>query len=300
MILTASCIIAVTVIGFEYRPLKDTEGDAIIRNVNDTIIAAQVNSKEVSEVTLKLRRESRQSLHVVRLYSTRCNKLTSHTKSVSSSANFTVNGAIKILFPTYLVTGSQFHITGYILNASKITVEIQLYIFNSLDVASSFASNLENRVYQATIYISGPGVQNTSTIVNYTVPHTDYYFIVVDATDPILARFDITLQQEIYKHTDYKETCVIEDTKECAVSYKHFSFNDKQECILAHTDYVRDVAWAPVDVQVTTHPRKNTATAIAAMSSVGVFCVLIVFSVTTFCGFYYWCKSGYSQRKYGN
>lgn len=275
----------------EYRPLRNKESDVIIQNENDTIIAVQINSKNTNKVSLQLTHEGSQPLHIIHLYSSSCDKLTTHEARSHSSAINDIDGACMIMFPTYLATGSRIDIDSFVLNASKRTVDIELYIFRSLKMVNDFATNLEKRVYQGKILISGPGAQNTSTFINYTVPATDYYFIVVDATDPIVAQFDITAYKEVYKGTDYKKVCVIEDSDKCVVSYDDSSpFHDKQECILAHAEYERDVQWVGADIQVTLYPRRNTATTIIIMSSVGGTCFLVLLSILIFCGFCCLCK----------
>ena len=269
--------------------MKDSENIAVLRNEKDTIIVAQVNSKQTSKVSLQLVDESSQHLHVMHLYSSACDKLSSHVSTTVSSALFPINDdAIQILLPTYFVRGSLIEVNNYVLNTSSITVDIELYIFYSLDMAYDFANNLDKSVFQATIYISKPGVQNTSTFVNYTVPSTGYYFIVVAADAYIVAQFDITLHRQLYNYTDYKVSCTIEDNDKCVLSYD-ISFQDEQECILAHAaTYIHDAVWPPAYMQVTIHSRRNTAIAILVMSLTGGMCVLFLFVLI--CGFYCVCK----------
>ena len=267
-------------VAYYMRPLSNSKTTVTVRNVNDTIIAAQVNSKDSSKVSLRLVRESVQSIHVVDLYSIGCGGLISHAQTEHSAGNFTLNGATQILFPTYFVEGSKIEIKGYILRASTMTVEIELYIFNGLKHVQDFATNLDKRVYEATIYIKGGGPQNTSTPVNYTVPSTDYYFIVLCATAPIRAEFDMTLHKQVYNTSDHSLSCVIEDSTRCSLSY---DFHDKQECILAHVVYVPDLQWIPTYIEVTVHPRRDDLTTTALIVAAGL-CVLILFALA-FCGF---------------
>ena len=279
----------ITTLVFEYRPLNDSESTVVLKNKNDTIIVTQFNSKKTSKVSFQLVSETGQSLHIINLYSTLCSKLTSHNSTVFSSASFTFDSAVKILFPTYLVTGSCIDIANFILNVSEIAVNIDLYIFNNLDVSHDFATNLDKSVFQATIYTKGRGHQNTSTFVNYTIPSTGYYFVVIDSTAVISAQFDITLHKKVYHETDYPLSCTMEGEEVCVLSYNHISFHDKQQCILAHTTYVHDAVWIPPNIQVTTHERRNTATAILVMASVGGLSVLSL-TILLLCGFYCLCK----------
>ena len=292
-------VLAAVIIPVEIRKLKNHTSDVIIRNENDTIIAVQVNSKYTNKISLQLVHEGSQPLHIIHLYSTPCDKLTTHSRPAMthSSASIPIDGAIKIMFPTYLATGSRINIDSYVLNASKLTVEIELYIFRSLKMVDNFATNLDKRVFQGTIYISGPGVQNTSTFINYTIPTTEYYFVVVDATDPIVAQFDKTVHMEVFKGTDYKEACVIEGSDNCVVKYGDSTpFHDKQECILAQAEYERDLPWAEANIQVTHYPRRITVTALTVMSSVGGICFVLL-SITIFSGFYclYKCVGVYKH-----
>ena len=285
----------VVVITYELRPLENSKRTITVHNENDTIIAAQVNSMDSRKVSLQLIKESVQPIHIVHLYAQPCDKLFSHLLTEHSAGNFTLKTATMILLPTYFVVGSQIEINGYILNASTITAQIQLYIFKSLDMAGDFANNLANRVFQATIYISGSGVQNTSTPVNYTVESTDYYFIVVDTTAHIQAEFDITLHRLVYKPSDYSLMCVIQDNDECTVSYDR-SF--EQECILAHVVYVPAIAWAPANMRVTLYPRRLTHTAIVVMSCVGGICGFFVVILPIIGISLCVCKCSLSKRTY--
>jgi hypothetical protein len=279
---------------YECGPLDDSRKTAILQNKNDTIVAFQVETKRTGEITLQLVQEKTQSLNVVHIYSTPCNKLLTHSSTEHHlSSPMRIDGSVKILFPTYLVRGSELDINSFVLNSSSITVEIELYIFSGLNMVKNFAANLENSVYRATIYTSGSGVQNTSTNVNYTVRDTDYYFIIVDSTAPIYAEFDTTVHRKYYDPADYKQSCVIEHKSLCRQSY-HTSFQNKQECILAHATYIRDTQWVPAYIQVTLQPQRNTKTSVIVMSSVGGFSVLSLIFFT-FCGFYRLCKRSLSK-----
>ena len=281
------------VLYYKYRSLGDLKKTVSILNVNDTIIAAKIDPEEKSQVALQLISKTIQHFHIVNLYSTPCNRLMSYMQLGHSAGNFTLNGATKILFPTYFVEGSKIEIEGYILRASTMTVEIELYIFNGLKHVQDFAANLDKRAYEATIYIKGGGPQNTSTPVNYTVPSTDYYFIVLCATAPIHAEFDMTLHKQVYNTSDYSLSCVIEDSTRCSLTY---DFHDKQECILAHVVYVPDLEWTPPDIHVTAHPRRNTSTSIFVMSCVGSICFLCIIILLTILFGFCCCKGLLRKR----
>ena len=278
-----------TVFYCDYRPLHKSEKTAILRNLNDTIIAADVDTKITRKVSLQLLQQATQSLHVVHLHSTPCNKLKIHSTIDRSATDLIIEGAINIFPPDYLVAGSTINIAAYVLNASWITVEIELYVFSGLSLLKNFAANLEKGVYRATIYISQPGVQNSSTFINYTVPSTDYYFLVVDSTSPIRAEFDITVDRNYFDPADYKQSCVIQDQEVCKLSYSN-SFHDRQECILAHVAYVPDAQWVPAYIEVRKEPQRMTETAVTVMSSVGGISLLLSLTTLTFCGFYCLCK----------
>ena len=293
MVLVVISVAVIVPVVYECRPLRNSDSTAILKNNNDTIIAVKVNSKKTDRISFKLVSESRQPLHVIYLYRRPCNRLLTYSSVVISSTTIPIDDTLKIiLFPTYFVTGSCIKVENYVLNVSANDVDITLYVFNGLNI--SHATNLDKSVYKATIYTGGPGVQNTSTVVNYTVPSTGYYFaaIVVNYAH-IVAQIDITLYEELFSINDYKPFCSIENNEECLLS--DFSFQDKQECILAHAAYVRDAQWTAANIHVTAQPKRNNVTAIVVISVVGVVCVVLL-SVFFVCGFYCLCKNSQKSK----
>ena len=287
LLLVPLVLITMTMILFyEYKPLSNSGRTVILQNQNDTIIAVETDTITTSKLSLQLILQESQSLHVVKVYSTRCKSLRTHSSIFYSSGTFAIHRAHLILLPTYLVSESTIHIHSYVLNVSIITAQIELYVFRGLSDLKTYADHLKESVYKATVYIKGAGVQNTSTIVNYTVPATDYYFVVVDSTAPVYARFDITVNRNYYDPGDYKQSCEIHDNK---VSYPT-SFEDTQECVLAHAVYVPGAQWEPADIQITEEPQRNMKTAVIVMSCLGGLCVLSLITTVTFCGFYCLCR----------
>ena len=289
ILFAVSAAIIVVAVYFEVRHLRNSESIAVVYNKNDTVCLAQVHTEYSSKVSLQLETESVSPLHILHVYSSPCDKLTSLDSIHVSSAKFLFDGTVEILHPTYFVRGSRIEVLTTILNVSVIDVDITLYIFDNLNVYAKFSSNLNKNVYKATIYTSGPGVQNTSTFVNYTVPSTGYYYAAIDADFYTFAQFDITLHKELYSVSGYKQSCVIQGNNHCLLSYE-FSFQDKQECVLAHSDYPPDVQWLPANIQVTVDARRNTLSAIIAISVTAVTCFLII-SFFAVCGLYCLCKS---------
>ena len=295
-VISVLLVITVTSV-YEYRQIGNTEKTAVLKNGNDTIVTVQVNTRNTHKVSLKLAISESQPLNVVNLYSTKCSDLITRSSTKYSSGIFTINRAFLIYLPTYLVSESTIHIHSYVLNVSIITAQIELYVFRGLSDLKTYADHLKESVYKATVYIKGAGVQNTSTIVNYTVPATDYYFVVVDSTAPVYAQFDITVNRNYYDPGDYKQSCEIHDNKVCDLSYPT-SFEDTQECVLAHAVYVPGAQWEPADIQITEEPQRNTKTAAIVMSCLGGLCVLSLITTVTFCGFYCLCRR--SKRKYSS
>lgn len=285
--------VIVALVYYTYRPLTNSEETVILQNRNDTIIALQLNTKSSSEVSLQLLLHESQPLHVVNIYSTKCRNLRPRFSTEISSAISTIPGTIQIIYPpNYLVSGSTIHISTYVLNASVITVEIELYVFRGLNDLKNFAANMQDGIYKANIYTSGSGVQNTSTFINYTAPTTDYYFLVVDSTAPIYAQFDITTDRKYYDPADYQKVCVIKNSDTCELSYDN-SFQDKQDCVLAHTVYVPDAQWVPADIKVTEEPQRNTKVAVIVISCFGGLSIISFIGIS-FCGL---CFCRRLQRK---
>ena len=288
ILFAVSVAIIVVPVYFEVRHLRNSESNAVVYNKNDTVCVAQVHTEYSSKVSLQLETESVSPLHILHVYSSSCDKLASLDSIHVSSTNFLFDGTVEILHPTYFVRGSRIEVLTTILNVSVIDVDIMIYIFDNLNVYAKFASNLNKNVFKATIYTSGPGVQNTSTFVNYTVPATSYYYAAIDADFYTFAQFDITLHKKLYSVSDYKQSCVIQGSDRCLLSYE-FSFQDKQKCLLAHSDYPPDVQWLPADIQVTVDARRNTPSAIIAISLTAVTCFLMI-SIFAVCGVYCLCK----------
>ena len=280
------------VVYYETKPLPKPKETAVLKNKNDTIVAVEVKTDTVHKVSLTLVQQTTQSLNVIDIYSTPCNKLRTHSTTDYSAGDLIINGAVQISFPAYLVTGSTINIHSYVLNASSITVQIELYVFSGLSWLDNFAANLEKSVYRATIYISRPGVQNTSTFINYTATDTDYYFLVVDSSAPIHAEFDIAVNRMYYDPADYKRSCVIQDKDTCELTYSM----SKKQCVLAHAVYVQDAQWLPTGIEVTQEPWWKTETVIILMSCmIGVLALSVVF-VLAFCVMYYFCKRSPKQK----
>ena len=273
---------------YEKKPLNNSGNTAVLQNENDTILAVKTSAMRTSKLSLQLILRESQPLHVVNIYSNRCKSLKTHSSVLNSSGTFSVHRAVAILSPTYLVSGSVIHINSYALNASVITAQIELYVFRGLSDLETYGTNLQDSVYKATVYIKGSGVQNTSTFVNYTAQTTDYYFLVVDSTASIYAQFDININRKYYDPADYKQSCEIHDSNVCDLSY-HTSFQDTQECVLAHAVYVPGAQWLPAEIQITEEPQRFTHTAVIVLSCVGGSCALSLFTIT-FCGFYCLCK----------
>jgi hypothetical protein len=269
---------------YENKQLNNSGNTAVLQNENDTILAVKTSATRTSKLSLQLTLHERQPLHVVNIYSNRCKNLKTHSSVLNSSGTFSVHRAVAILSPTYLVSGSVLHINSYVLNASVITAQIELYVFRGLSDLETYGSNLQDSVYKATVYIQGSGVQNTSTFVNFTAPTTDYYFLVVDSTASIYAQFDININRKYYDPADYKQSCEIHDSDVCDLSY-HTSFKDRQECVLAHAVYVPGAQWLPAEIQITEEPQRFRKTAVIVMSCVGGSSVLSLFTIT-FCGFF--------------
>ena len=162
-----------TVFIVRLRTLKSSESNVVVYGMNDTILTAQADREFSNKLSLKLISESDLSLHIIHVFSSACDKLSSHSSTLESSAILPIDRPHIIVFPSYYVHSSHIEVITNVLNISVIDVNIKLYIF---DVYSKFASNLDKSIFQATIYTAGPGVQNTSTFVNYTVSSTGYYF----------------------------------------------------------------------------------------------------------------------------
>ena len=296
VVLVVISVAVIVPVVLKTRPLRNSDSTAILKNGNDTIIVVKVNSKKTDRISFKLVSEGSysQPLHVIYLYQRPCNRLVTYSSMVISSTIIHIDNTLRIiLFPTYFVNGSRIKVENYILNVSANDVDITLYIFNDLNI--SHATNLDKSVYKAPIYTGGPGVQNTSTVINYTVPSTGYYFaaIVVNYAY-IVAEIDITLHEELFSIKDYKPFCSIENNEECVLS--DFSFQDKQECVLAHAAYVRDAEWTAANIHVTAKPKRNNVTLIVVISSVvGVVCVVLL-SVFFVCGFYCLCKNSQKSK----
>jgi hypothetical protein len=228
---------------------QSNETTAVIYGMNDTVLVTEVRRNILPEqVTVKLSGETNFPSQTVHIFTMPCDKLSSHYgKSTVNiySANMSVDHQDTIMSPTYLVSGSRIEVLVNIPDASVIDIDISLYIFKGLDEYPNYASHLDKSTYQATVYISGPGMQNTSTLVNYTVQSTDYYFVVIDSNAPVIAQFDITLYKQLYHN--YKEVCAITGRTECSLQvFKH-------ECvdILARSSYTRDLEWLPTHITVT-------------------------------------------------
>lgn len=265
MVLLSIVAVIVTVVFVLYFVLKlpDSDRQSIIDlyNQNDTIIVVEVNSKKTDQISFKLVSESSQPLHVISLYQRPCNRLLTYNSSINKSwvSKFSIDHTVHlILLPTYLVNGSFIEVESFILNVSANDIHITLYIFDGLDLFQTFETNLDESVYQAIIYTRGPGVQNTSTVVNYTVPSTGYYFAAVGTDAYILGQFDISLHEERYSTSNYKPTCTMENSNECVLS--DFPSQDEQECVLAHAAFVRDAEWAPAYMNVTIHSKDSLVT----------------------------------------
>lgn len=264
---------------YVFLPLSNTESVSILQNENDTVIAVQVNTETTKKLSFKLLVEQAQPLHVVNIYSTPCNKLRTHSSIQYASAQLSIDGALLILFPTYLASGSTVHFSSYVLNASVITARMELYVFRGLSELNNFATNLPDAIYKATIYTSGSVAKNTSTFINYTAPTTDYYFLAVDSTATVYAQFDINVNQKYYDPADYGKSCVLQDSSGCDLSY-HISFQDKQQCVLAHVMYVPDTQWIPAYIQVTEEHQRSIKTTVIILSSlmgINIFIIGFIF-----------------------
>ena len=212
---------------------------AVIYGINDTVLVREVRSTHLhQQVKVKLSGETDHSVHI---YTTPCDKLLTHNSTVNYLVKMSLNHPDIAMLPTYLVNGSSIEV---LLDASVIDVDISLYIFESLDEYSNYVSQLDRSIYQATVYTSRPGIQNTSTLVNYTVQSTDYYFVVIDSDAPVTAQFEITLHKELYHESDTKEACSVTGSGECSLSVS------KHKCvsILART---HDLQWPPTYITVT-------------------------------------------------
>ena len=278
-ILAVICVFIV----FEFKLPNDSDKQSTIDlyNQNDTIIVVEVNSKKTDQIYFKLVSESSQPLHVISLYQTPCNRLLTYNSSLDKSlvSKFSIDHTVHlVLLPTYLVNGSFIQVESYVLNVSANDIHITLYFFDGLDLFQTFETNLDESVYQAIIYTRGPGVQNTSTVVNYTVPSTGYYFAAVATDAYILAQFDITLHEELYSTSGYKPTCTVESDNECVLS--DFPSEDEQECVLAHAAFVRDAEWAPAYMNVTIHSKGTAIVTFAVICGALTLCIFIFLILT--------------------
>ena len=271
-----------TVFLVRLRTLKSSESNVVVYGMNDTILAAQADREFSNKLSLKLVSESDLSLHIVHIYSSPCDKLLSHNSTVKSSAILPIDSPHILVFPSYYVHGSHIEVLANVLNVSVIDVNIKLYIFNNLDLYFKFASKFDKdkSVFQATIYSAGPGVQNTSTFVNYTVPSTGYYFVAIDADFSIIAQFDVTLHREFYNASDYAQSCVIKDSDKCSLSASDGN------CILVHSTYPPDVVWEPAIISVAFDAGTiNSQMIIAIIVVVTTLSVILSSSIVV----YYYC-----------
>ena len=234
---------------------QSNEIRAVVYRVNDTVLVTDVRRDILPEkVAVKLSGEIMSLFQSVYIFTTPCDNLTTHNSTVNIYfANVSLDGPVIVMSPTYLVHGSSIEVLVNILDASVINIDISLYIFEGLDEYPNYASHLDKSTYQATVYTSGPGMQNTSTLVNYTIQSTDYYFVVFDSNAPVIAQFHITLYKQLYHESDYKEMCTIYTTgrTECSLSLsKHKCIN-----ILAHLADIPDLEQLPVHIAVhVSHP----------------------------------------------
>ena len=252
------------------------ESRAMINGINDTVLVTEVKSTHhFTQVDLKLSGLTNFSFQPVNIYSTPCDKLSSHNSTVNfiHSTNMPVNSPDIVMLSTYLVNGSSIEVLTFILDTSVIDVDITFYIFEGLDGYYNYASHyLDKSAYQATVYTSGPGMQNTSTLVNYTIQSTDYYFVVIDSNAPVIAQFDITLHKQLYHESDYKQVCSITDSAGCSLPIS------KHECvdILAHSTHTHDLKWLPVQITVSTFDS-------SVLSTITVMSILSVCLFVTCC-----------------
>lgn len=284
-------MIAIIIVDARYR--NNTGQVSVVYNENDTILTtSQINSATLKSISGTLKKISwqlilkqSQPIHVVRLYTTSCNELITHSSILHTSATFTIKHAALVYLPTYVVTGSKFEIVSDVLCAQLITTEITLYVLYGLDLLQNFSSNLQKSVYSASIYISRSGSQNTSTNINYTVTQTGYYFIVIDATDSINTQLDVTLNRTFYDPSDYKKWCVIHDYVVCELSSKT-PLNDKEVCVLADVVKVPDVGWTPAYIEVEKESEILTAVTVIPI----VLSFIFIISVIILCALCFVCK----------
>jgi hypothetical protein len=263
---------------------QSNETTAVIYGMNDTVLVTEVRRNILPEqVTVKLSGETNFPSQTVHIFTMPCDKLSSHYgKSTVNiySANMSVDHQDTIMSPTYLVSGSRIEVLVNIPDASVIDIDISLYIFKGLDEYPNYASHLDKSTYQATVYISGPGMQNTSTLVNYTIQSTDYYFVVIDSNAPVIAQFDITLHKQLYNESDYKEVCAITGRAECPLPVS------KHECIniLAHPAYTctHDLKWLPAHITVT-HFEYGKLSIFSLIFSIVNVCPFMVCCLVRFC-----------------
>ena len=225
--------------------VQSNETTVAIYGMNDMVLVTEVRRNILPEqVVVKLSGQTNFSSQTVHIFTMPCDTLSSQHSNLTVniySANTSVDHQDTIMSPTYLVSGSRIEVLTFIPDASVINDDINLYIFEGLDGYPNYASHLDKSTYQT----SGPGMQNTSTLVNYTVQSTDYYFVVIDSNAPIIARFHITLYKQLYH--DYQEVCAITGRTECSLQvFKH-------ECvdILARSSYTHDLEWLPTHITAT-------------------------------------------------
>ena len=222
-------IVLITAMVVLHQPI---ESIAAVHGLNDTVLVTeQVRNTDLPEkVTLKLFEESTPPVHI---FTTPCGNLRTHNETVniySAIVNMSVHGPHIIMPTTYFVQGSSIEVLMFIPETSVIDFEITLHIYSN----------------QATVYTSGPGFQNTSTLVNYTIQSTDYYSSFVHSNAAMTAEFNITLHKQLYHESDYKELCAIAGSAECSLSLP------KHECIniLAHLANTYNLRQLPAFIRV--------------------------------------------------
>ena len=274
------CVITAFIVTFTKFKTRESIDGGVIYRMNDTVLVTEARSTNLlnrEQVELKLSGEIMFYSHTVHVFTTPCDNLTTHNSTVNIyTANMSVDRPDIVVPPTYLVHGSSIEVLVDILDASVIDIDISLYIFKGLDEYPNYASHLDKSTYQATVYISGPGMQNTSTLVNYTVQSTDYYFVVIDSNAPVIAQFDITLHKQLYHKSDYKEVCAITGGTECSLSVS------KCVDILAHsTAYTHDLQWLPAHITVTI--KTDEILTIALSASISFIFMFLVLCLSCLC-----------------